>query len=148
MCVFFTSDPCIMVLFLLNISQPIDICHLKIPQTAKELSKICTNIQQLDFGVSRGFLQCLNLCRLSKVSRSICVIGNHTVPYYILTISHFQQSKEDQRVSKVDFLTLRRARLAHDRPLLDSLDGITSTKLKCCFKCFSTILSNIELKLT
>ena len=145
MCVFFTSDPRIMVLlFLLNISQPIDICHLKIPQTAKELSKICTNIQQLDFGVSRGFLQCLNLCRLSKVSRSFCVIGKWYAkfdPHHSILYSHnlsfsatTVRSKGNRKYLSVDSLTLRRARLAHDRPLLDSLDGITSTKLKCCFK--------------
>ena len=68
----------------------------------------------------------------------------HTIPYYAysqsLIFSNHSKIEGYRRYLSVDSLTLRRARLAHDRPLLDSLDGITSTKLKYCFKCFSTIL--------
>lgn len=144
-----------LLLFLLNISQPIDICHLKIPQTAKELRKICTNIQQLDFGVSRGFLQGLNLCRLqtsqtSKVSRSYCVTGKCYAkfdPHHSILLIYLQSAfslsitVRSKDIKGRRFNLTRRARLAHRPALLDSLDSITS-KMKCCFKC-STILSII-----
>ena len=67
----------------------------------------------------------------------------HTTYLQSLIFSNHSKIEGYRRYLSVDSLTLRRARLAHDRPLLDSLDGITSTKLKCCFKCFSTILSII-----
>ena len=66
----------------------------------------------------------------------------HTIQSAFSLSAITARSKVSLLKLSVDSLTLHRARLAHDRPaLLDSLHGITSTKLKCCFKC---ILSWID----